>query len=67
VEEVIVGWIHGRSAAEVVAELGSRSPLELFATCLLMFLVLVPFIGAKEIGRALGPGGLRRVLWERPE
>jgi hypothetical protein len=34
---------------------------------LLMLLVLVPFITTKEVGRALGPGGLRRVLSQPPE
>ena len=67
VEEFVVGWAHGRSAAQTLAEYESRSVLELFATCLLMLLVLLPFIAAKEVGRALGPGGLRRVLLQRPE
>jgi hypothetical protein len=66
VEELVVGWIHGRSATETWAEYGKRSPLELFATCLLLGLVLVPYIAAKELSRALGPGGLRRLLLERP-
>jgi hypothetical protein len=66
-EEFVVGWIHGRTPAETLAEYGRRSPLELFATCLLLGLVLVPYIAAQEIGRALGPGGLRRLLLNRPE
>ena len=66
-EEFVVGWIHGRSAADTLAEYGRRSPLELFATVLLLGLVLVPYIAAKEISRALGPGGLRRVLMRQPE
>jgi hypothetical protein len=66
-EEFVVGWVHGRSAADTLAEYGRRSTLELFATVLLLGLVLVPYITAKEISRALGPGGLRRVLLRRPE
>ena len=31
-----------------------------------MLLVLVPFIGVKELSRALGPGELRRVMLQRP-
>lgn len=66
-EELVVGWIHGRAAAETLGEYAERSPLELFATVLLMGLVLVPFIAAQEISRALGPGSLQRVLLQRPE
>lgn len=65
-EEFVVGWVHGRSAAETLAEYGRRSPLELFATVLLMGLVLVPYIAAREVSRALGPGGLRSLLLKRP-
>jgi hypothetical protein len=33
------------------------------AKCLLMLLVLVPFIVAKQVSLALGPGVLRRLLF----
>jgi hypothetical protein len=66
-EELVVGWVHGRSSAQTLADYENRSFLELAATCLLMLLVLVPFIATKEVGRALGPGGLRRVLSQPPE
>jgi hypothetical protein len=62
VEEFVVGWVHGRQAAQTLAELGSRSALELGAKCLLMLLVLVPFVAVKQVSLALGPGGLRRML-----
>ena len=64
-EEFVVGWWHGHSAAQTLAAFGARSLLEIGATCLLVLLVLVPFIGVKELSRALGPGGLRRVLLDR--
>jgi hypothetical protein len=66
-EEFVVGWVHGRSAAETLAEFETHSVLELAATGLLMLLVLVPFVAAKHVSLALGPGGLRRVLLQRPE
>jgi hypothetical protein len=66
-EEFVVGWVHGHSLAQTLAEYESRSALELLATCLLMLLVLIPFVTFKEVGRALGPGGLHRVLLQRPE
>jgi hypothetical protein len=55
-EELIVGWIHGQSIADVEAELQSRSPLELFAEMLLMGLILLPLVAAIELRQALGPG-----------
>lgn len=67
IEELLVGWFHGASAAETLAEYTRRSPLELFATCLLLGLVLAPYVAAREVGRALGPGGLRRVLMQPPD
>jgi hypothetical protein len=66
-EEFLVGWFDAHSAAETLAEYARRSPLELFATVLLVGLVLVPYVAAREVGRALGPGGLRRLLLARPD
>jgi hypothetical protein len=66
-EEVVVGWLHGHSLAATLANYEARSLLELLATCLLMLLILVPFITAQEVNRALGPGRLRRVLLEPPQ
>lgn len=67
VEELAVGLLHGRAAADVLGEFGGDSALELAATCLLVGLVLVPYVATQELGHALGPGELRRVLLERPE
>jgi hypothetical protein len=62
VEELVVGWIPGGSAAQTWAELGSRS-LVLGASTLLLLLVLVPFVAAKQVSLALGPGVLGRLLF----
>jgi hypothetical protein len=64
-EEFVVGWAHGRSAAQTQAEFETRSVLEMAAKCLLMLLVLVPFVVAKQVSLALGPGELRRTLLSR--
>ena len=63
-EELLVGRVHGRSFAQTLAEFERNSVREMLAKCLLMLLVLVPLIGAKEFSRALGPGVLRRMLLE---
>ncbi len=58
-EELIVGWIHGKSLFEMEAEFHARSMLELVAEVLLMGLILLPLVGAAELSQALGPGVLR--------
>jgi hypothetical protein len=65
---VMAGWPErstGRRGR--LAGYEQRSLLELFATCLLVGLALVPYIATQEISRALGPGVLRRMLLQRPE
>jgi hypothetical protein len=65
-EELVVGWVHGSSPAGALAELTSQ-PLEHVASCLLMLLVLIPFVTAKQLSMALGPGGLYRLLAGAPD
>lgn len=62
-EELLVGLIHGRTVGDVAADFEARSMLELTATCLYMVLVLTPYIGVRELSRALGPGTLRTALF----
>jgi hypothetical protein len=66
-EELVVGWVHHRPAAATLGELFGAGLPERLASILLMVLVLVPLIAVKEMGRALGPGGLRRALFGREE
>jgi hypothetical protein len=61
-EELIVGWIHGHSVAEMQSEFHTRSMLELVAEVVLMGLILVPLVATAEVSRALGPGVLRHYL-----
>jgi hypothetical protein len=52
--------------AEVLADYGRQPMLGLLAKCLLMLLVLLPLVAAREISRTLGPGVLRRLLFDPP-
>lgn len=61
-EEVIVGWFHGHSAGQTLAEMLSRSLPLLLVQCLLMTLILVPLITFFEVDRTLGAGTLKRLL-----
>jgi Na+-transporting NADH:ubiquinone oxidoreductase subunit NqrD len=51
VEELVVGKMHGRSLAETIAEFREHAGLEMFATSLLVLLILVPLIAFKELRR----------------
>lgn len=62
IEELIVGRVHGQPLSQTLAELDSKSWLEISARCLVLVLVLLPLMAITEIGKALGPGTLRRVL-----
>jgi hypothetical protein len=60
-EEIIVGKVHGRSIAEVVAEFGPRST-EISARCIVLLMLLLPFVTMTEMDRVLGRGTLLRLL-----
>ena len=66
-EELVVGRIHGRPFAATFDELVHRSPLPFAAKCVLMTVVLIPLLAAREIDRALQPGGLRALLRTAPD
>jgi hypothetical protein len=61
IEELVAGAIHGRSTGQTLAEYEHRWP-EVLATSVLMLLILVPLIVVTEVGRVLGPGGLKRLF-----
>jgi len=61
IEELLVGWFHGHSPAQTLAEYGHRLP-EVLAMQLLLLLILVPLIAVIEVNRAMGPGALRDLL-----
>lgn len=61
VEELIAGRVHGHSVAEVVSEFAARSR-EITARCIVMLLLLVPFVAMTELDRVLGRGTLLRLL-----
>jgi hypothetical protein len=63
-EELIVGKVHGRSFAATIAGDGQRSLLQMLAKCLLVLLILLPFIATRELSKVLGPGVLKKLLLE---
>jgi hypothetical protein len=65
-EELIVGWFHDRTVAQVTAEFMARPWIEKLAPSALMLMVLVPLVTATELYRALGPERVRKWLSEPP-
>jgi hypothetical protein len=61
-EELIVGWFHGQSLAEIQTALRARSLLERVAEVSLMGLIMLPLVATAELNHALGPGVLRSLL-----
>ena len=64
IEEIVVGLIHGRTAAASLAAFGGGTLLEVLAECAIMFLILIPYIAFRELSEALGEGKLLRILLE---
>jgi hypothetical protein len=64
-EELVVGWIHHRTAMATFGELFGQGLPERLASILLVLLVLLPLIAVREISRAAGPGGLRQRLFQQ--
>jgi hypothetical protein len=68
-EEIVMGLIHGRTATASLKSLWGGTLLQVFATSLLMLLILVPYLAFRDLAHALGPGRTRALLLEstRPQ
>lgn len=64
VEEVVVGLIHGRTAAASLAEFGGAKLPQTLATSLIMLLILIPYVASRELNVALGEGRIWTLLFE---
>lgn len=62
VEEIVRGLLHGHTLGSVVGHILRDRLFEAAATCALLFLVLIPFYVLREVGAAMEPGALRRLL-----
>jgi hypothetical protein len=63
IEEVVAGVLHGRSVAASLSEIADGTWLEIVATALLLWLILVPYFAFRQIGERLGMGRLSRMLF----
>ena len=68
IEEAIVALLHGRPILEAIAGIGGGTPLQLFATLVLVFFIFFPYFGIGSLGEAMGETSLRRLFFvERRE
>lgn len=62
VEEAVVGLVHGESVAAALRSFGAGRWPEVAASCLLLWLVLLPLVAAQELRAALGHALWKQVL-----
>jgi len=62
-EDAAVGHYHGKSFAESIADLGGGTLQAILILTLLLFVVLIPFVGFGELQRVLGEGKLGQLFF----
>lgn len=63
IEETIVALVHGRPARAGIEGLAGGNLMEMAATALLLWLILLPYFVIRLISEKLGPGELRRMFF----
>jgi hypothetical protein len=64
VEEILVGWMHGRALAESLHEIGGGTRDQMIATAIIMLLILIPFFMFRALGEVVGERNLVRLFLE---
>ena len=67
VEEIIVGYFHGRPNHEVLSEMAGGTLPQAFAVSILMLLILIPYFTFRVVADRLGEGALWKLLTERTQ
>jgi hypothetical protein len=62
-EDVVIGFFHGRSVSGSLVELFGGTWKGLLAATVFLFVVLIPFFGFGELQRVLGEGTLGRLFF----
>jgi hypothetical protein len=65
IEEVIVGYIHGRSMWQSLAEIGGGTLHQRIATIAVLLLILFPFFAVRSLGDRIGHRTLARMFFQR--
>jgi len=62
-EEALVGFYHGKSFSESIADLGGGTLKGILTLSLILFVLLIPFFGFGELQRVLGEGKLAQLFF----
>jgi hypothetical protein len=66
IEEIVVGYVHGKTVTESLSTFLGGSSLQVLAAGFIMLLILVPYFAYGELERALGKAPLRQILFDPP-
>lgn len=65
VEETLVGLLHGRTVVASLSDVAGAHLYQILTTCLLMFLILLPYFAFRQLAGVLGEGRLSRLFFVR--
>jgi hypothetical protein len=63
-EEVVVGWMHGRSLVDSISEIGGGTRDQQIATTIIMLLILIPFFMFRVLSEVIGERTMARLFFE---
>jgi len=63
-EETVVGLYHGKSFQQSISDLGGGTLNGILILTLLLFAMLIPFVGYGELQRVLGEGKLEQLFFQ---
>ena len=66
-EHLVLGGVHGKGPAAVIAEILDKGWPHLLAMTMVVFVAFLPFFAFRETGRALGEGKLHGLFFGRAE
>lgn len=66
-EEMITEMIHGRPFYQSLSDFGGGTWLQILATCILIWLILLPYFAFRAVRERLGNDGFRRLLLSASE
>jgi hypothetical protein len=63
-EDAVIGWYRHETFRQSITDLGGGTWRGVLSLAMLVFAMLVPFVGYGELGRVLGEGKLERIFFE---
>ena len=66
IEEAVTGVLHGHALGQSLAEIAGGTWFQVVATCVLLWLILLPYFAFRQVGERLGEGTLHRMLFVEP-